>query len=200
LLLEVAYHEPVRTGLAGIVVLVLWADVAAENQRTPSAKAAGQQIETYESAEIDPSGNIRIITSDRRTIMVMKDLEQTSFEPPLVSPDRTAVGAQANYSNCCTSYDVPLKLVVYSHGKAHRFKGVELPIFQWHFADSGTRVAYSQEPVHFGCEIHYELRDIESERLVETADIPEPCGQRPDPPPTTIPLWVKQLQDSLRPR
>jgi hypothetical protein len=179
---------------------MLWADVAAEHPRTVSATAAGQPVETYESAEIDSSGNVRIRSSDGRTVTVTKDLEQTSFEPPVVSPDRTAVGAQANYSNCCTSYDIPLKLVVYSRGKTHRFKGVELPIFQWHFADDGTRVAYSQEPVHFGCEIHYELRDIDSERLLETADIPEPCGLRPDPPPTTIPLWVKQLQDSLRPR
>ena len=75
----------------------------------------------------------------------------------------------------------------------HRFTGVGLPIFQWHFADDGTRVAFGQEPVHFGCEVHYELRDILSERLIDSADVPQPCGQRPNPPAMTIPKWVTEL-------
>jgi hypothetical protein len=181
--------------LGGIaLVLVLPNPTAAQAQRTQLVPdASARQFETYESAEIDLKGNLRITTSDNRTILVPKEGEQSSFRKPTVSPDRTAVGAQADYPNCCTSYDIPLQLVVYSNGKVHRFKGVGLPIFQWHFADSGTRVAYGQEPVHFGCETHYELRDIQSERLIEAADVPQPCGQRPDPPETTIPNWVKEL-------
>lgn len=155
--------------------------------------ASTQQVETYESAEIDPNGSLRITASSGRVIMLPKEGEQSSFRNPTVSPDRTAVGAQADYPNCCTSYDIPLQLVVYSKGTVHRFRGIGLPIFQWHFADGGSRVAYGQEPVHFGCETHYELRDIQSERLIDSADIPQPCGQRPDPPQTTIPNWVKEL-------
>jgi hypothetical protein len=97
------------------------------------------------------------------------------------------------FLNCCTSYDVPLRLVVYAEGKVHRFTGVNLPIFGWAFADGGTRVAYGQEPVHFGCTTHYELRHIESERLIEAVDIPQPCGQIPDPGVVTIPPWVADL-------
>ena len=97
------------------------------------------------------------------------------------------------FPNCCTSYDVPLRLVVYAAGKVHRFTGVNLPIFEWAFADGGTRVAYGQEPVPFGCATHYELRDIESERLIEAVDIPQPCGQIPNPGPVTIPPWVADL-------
>lgn len=59
--------------------------------------------------------------------------------------------------------------------------------------DGGTRVAYGQEPVHFGCATHYELRDIESERLIEAVDIPQPCGQAPDPKPVEIPQWVADV-------
>jgi hypothetical protein len=97
------------------------------------------------------------------------------------------------FRNCCTSYDVPLQLVVYSSGKAHRFTGDGSPIFQWAFADSGTRIAYGQEPVHFACATHYELRDIESGRLVDSVDVPQSCGQRPDPQPVMIPDWVAKL-------
>src|SRR5205085_2397995 len=84
-------------------------------------------------------------------------------------------------------------VVVYSAAKVHRFKGVGLPIFQWGFADAGTRVAYGQTTVHFGCETHYERRDIESERLIDSVDVPEPCGQAPEPKPVKIPQWVADL-------
>jgi hypothetical protein len=151
------------------------------------------RLARYESAAIDANGDLAIVTANGLTITVRKEDGQTSFSAPLLAPSRTAVGAQAMFPNCCTSYDIPLQLVVYAVGKVHRFTGVNLPIFQWAFADGGTRVAYGQEPVHFGCATHYELRDIESERLIEAADIPQPCGQIPNPTPVTIPQWVADL-------
>ena len=151
------------------------------------------QPATYTTAEIDSTGGLLITTSDGRTIVVPKEGEQQSFGVPVMSDDRTAVGAQAYYANCCTSYDIPLQLVVHANGKLHRFTGNSLPIFQWHFADAGTRVAFGQEPVHFGCEVHYELREIRSERLIDSADVPQPCGLRPDPPAVPVPRWVREL-------
>ena len=151
-------------------------------------------METYQSAVINTTGGLVITTSDQRTIVVPKEGEQSAFSKPVVSSARTAVGAQAQFPNCCTSYDIPLQLVIYSNGKVHRFAGIGLPIFQWHFADGGTRVAYGQEPVHFGCSIHYELRDIQSERLIDSADVPEPCGQNPDPEAVHAPKWVDDLE------
>lgn len=105
------------------------------------------QRETYTEVAIDSSGALRIATSDGRTIVVPKEGDQRSLGEPILSTDRTAVGSQAYYENCCTSYDIPLQLVVYSNGKVHRFTGDGLPIFQWHFADRGTQVAFGQEPV-----------------------------------------------------
>jgi hypothetical protein len=93
------------------------------------------------------------------------------------------------FGNCCTSYDIPLQVVIYSRGKTHRFGG-GLAIFDWHFADEGRRVVFSQQTVHFACSVHRELRDITSERLLATADIPEVCGQIPDPPNVEVPKWV----------
>jgi len=151
------------------------------------------RVETYQSAAIDADGNLVITRADQEKILIAKVDDQTSFEALILSPDRTAVGAQALFANCCTSYDIPLRLVVYANGKAHWFTGIGLPIFHWHFSDHGTRVAYSQETVHFACSIHYELRDIESERLVESADIAEECGQFPLPKAINIPTWVTEL-------
>ena len=112
---------------------------------------------------------------------------------PILSSARTAVGAQAKFLNCCTPYDIPSQLVIYSNGKVHRFTGIGLPIFQWRFVNGGTCVAFGQEPVHFGCSTHYELRDVLSERLIDSADIPEPCGQIPEPRVVKIPKWVTEL-------
>ena len=169
---------------------------AAQTQR--SGPTGAPRVETYRSVAIDARGSLVITTTDQKTIVVPKEGEQSSFSAPIVSSAGTAVGAQAEFPNCCTSYDIPLQLVIYANGKVHRFTGIGLPIFQWHFADGGTRVAFGQEPVHSGCSIHYELRDIQSERLIESADVPEPCGQIPDPPVVKIPKWVTDLNSDRK--
>lgn len=177
--------------MRALLTVIMLLQVALGVTQTPNTGAPSP--ETYDSAAIDGNGDLVIVKSNRQSVIVRKEGEQTAFSAPVVSSARTAVGAQAMFSNCCTSYDIPLHLVVYSGGRVHRFKGVGLPIFRWAFSDGGTRVAYGQEPVHFGCATHYELRDIESEHLLEDVDAPQPCGQIPNPKPVTIPPWVANL-------
>lgn len=159
----------------------------------PTRAADARRVETYESVAIDAEGSLVITTSDHRTIVVRREGDQTAFANPIISTGRTAVGAQAEFKNCCTSYDIPLELVIYANGTVHRFTGIGLPIFKWQFVDGGTRVAFGQEPVHFGCSVHYELRDVQSERLIDSADVPEPCGLVPNPPAAQVPKWVAEL-------
>jgi hypothetical protein len=149
-------------------------------------------VERYDSVTVDARGNLVIVKAGGGRVVVRKVEGQTEFDSPEISSAGTAVGAQAMFHNCCTSYDLPMQIVVYANGRVHRFKG-ELPIFQWGFADSGTQVAYSQEPVHFGCSVHYELRAIASGRLLDQADVPEPCGENPNPAPVKVPGWVTSL-------
>lgn len=176
------------------VVALVWFQAGVSADQAPRKQPASTAIETYASAAIDSDGNLRITTSDHRTIVVRKAPGQSAFRGPVLSTDRTAVGAQADYPNCCTSYDIPLQLVVYADGTSHWFAG-SLPIFDWQFMDGGKRVAYGQQTVHWACSIHYELRDISSERLLESADIPEPCGQTPNPPAVAMPKWVIELRE-----
>ena len=156
--------------------------------------AIAQTPEMYQSAALDTNGNLSIVATNGGTVTVRKEGEQTTFAAPVISSSKAAVGAQAMFPNCCTSYDIPLQVMVYAAGKVHRFTGINLPIFEWAFTADGKRVAYGQEPVHFGCATHYELRDIESERLVDSVDIPQACGQIPDPKPVAIPPWVADLR------
>ena len=150
--------------------------------------------ETYRAVVVDAEGRLVVTAADGRATVVPKSPGQRSWGTPILSDDRRAVGVQELHPNCCTSYDLPLALVVFSEGTAHRFTGNGLPIFAWHFADQGTRVAYGQEPAHFGCAIHYELREITSERLIDSADVPQPCGENTSPPSRALPGWVSALR------
>jgi hypothetical protein len=187
-----AVLDDLQVGCA-VLALVLLPAVA-----TGQAAVEAQRAETYEAVTVDVDGSLVITTSDRRTIVLRREGEQTGFANPIISAGGAAVGAQAEFRNCCTSYDIPLQLVIYVNGTVHRFNGNGLPIFRWHFVDGGMRVAYAQEPVHFGCSVHYELRDVHSERLIDSTDVPEPCGQMPNPPPVTTPTWVADLDAKTR--
>jgi hypothetical protein len=173
-----------------VLILILLCEVPAAMVMSESRSANSPSSETYASATINADGQLVISKTNGQSVLIRKEREQTAFSEPLISSERTAVGAQAMFANCCTSYDIPLQLVVYAGGKVHRFKGIGLPIFQWGFAENGTRIAYGQEPVHFACATHYELRDIKSKRLIEAVDVPQACGQIPDPKPVKIPDWV----------
>jgi hypothetical protein len=167
--------------------------------------AQQQREEIYATANVGNDGDLHIMTTNGREIVVAKsddnrfvETQQAYFEKPELSDNQRAVGSRAFYRNCCTSYEIPLALVVYADGRTHRFTGSGLPIFLWHFADDGTMVAFGQEPVHFGCSVHYELREIRSERLIDSADVPEPCGQDPNPQPVKVPEWVTRLEQAQR--
>jgi hypothetical protein len=185
--------------LVAIVSLPFNASAQAPRIKRPLA-------ETYESAAIDADGNLQIVTADHKTITVRKGGyaragetfgTETAFQAPVISGDGRAVGAQAMFGNCCTSYDIPLQLVIRAAGKIHRFEG-RLAIFDWHFVDGGKRVAFSQQTVHFACSVHWELRDIATERLLASSDIPEPCGQIPEPPNMNVPKWVSGVVSGIK--
>jgi hypothetical protein len=180
------------TGACLAGVCLCWSLTAGVAQAQTRTRALAP--ETYVSATVDANGDMAITRADGHVIVVPKDGEQRAFSTPKVSGTGRAVGAQAMFGNCCTSYDIPLQVVVLLEGKVHRFTGIGLPMFQWGFADNGARIAYGQETVHFSCATHYELRDIRTERLIESIDVPRPCGQNPSPRPVKVPRWVGVLQ------
>ena len=149
--------------------------------------------ERFTAAAIGPDGALVVTRADGQTRRIPKSTDQTAFQDPALSPDGTAAGAQAMYANCCTSYDIPLALVVYSNGRIHRFSGNALPIWKWRF-EGEDGVAYSQTTVHGGCSDHYELRDIGSERLLDSTDVWQDAPNCPPPGgPPRMPGWAKRL-------
>ena len=153
--------------------------------------AAGDR---FVHAETEELSELRLKTSKGRKIVV-NNLEQTEYDQITISPDGKAVGWLALYPNPSTSYPIPLKLFIFSEGELHTFEGKGLPIWQWQFTDDGKRVALEQETVHGGLGIHYELREISTDRLVAefnpTVDKngqPEPNQKKPD--------WVSRLDSA----
>lgn len=141
---------------------------------------------TYRRVEVDQQGQLRIITSEGREIVPRKDKDQVGFDKPSISIDRRVVGWLALYPNCCTSYPIPLKLVILVNGRQRMFTGVGLAVWRWAFSEDGKRVAFEQETVHGGLGVHYELRDISTGRLVSKFDRD---SERPGEPPA----WVQAL-------
>jgi hypothetical protein len=146
----------------------------------------------YVQAGIDQAGQLRIVIKNGREIVPKKDAEQVAFDKPAISQDGRAVGWVALYPNCCTSYPIPMKLMVLSNGRVRTFTGGGLPVWQWSFQNGGKRVAFEQETVHGGLGIHYELRDVATGRLI--AEYNPAVG--PDNQPLSIqnvPTWVEEL-------
>ena len=142
--------------------------------------------ETYVHATVDQRGHLRIVTTDHRAIVSKKDLGQVGFAMAAIAPDRRTVGWLALYPSCCTSYPIPLQLVLYASGKRRTFTGNGLPVWRWCFAAGGTQVAFKQETVHGGGGVHDELREVATERFI--------AAYNPNPDvPGDPPRWVADV-------
>lgn len=125
----------------------------------------------------------------------MREHEQVGFAKPQVSPDGGAVGWLAEYANCCTSYPIPLKLMIQTNGIVRTYSGRGLPVWRWAFLAGGTQFAFEQETTHGGLGIHYELRDVASGRLLAEYE-PEVGPDNRTLPTQTVPRWVTELDAS----
>jgi hypothetical protein len=191
---------PLSTMRSFVRLATVWIALLLPVHAAGQAPPASSANETYERAEVDGAGDLVITTTDGRSVRIPRNDDQAGFSSIRIAPDRTAVGARADYDNCCTSYPLARQLLVYSKGRLHRFKGIELPIFEWGFVGGKGRVAFGQTTAHFGCAMHYELYDIDVERQIASVDMPLPCGQIPNPKPAREPKWVRDLNASWQDR
>ncbi len=142
--------------------------------------------ETFERADVDQQGRLRIVTSTGRVIVPVAKKDQVGFDRPSISADRRAVGWLALFPNCCTSYPIALSVGVYTNGRQRTFTGNDLAVARWSFTVDGKQLAFRQETVHGGNGVHYELRDVSTGRRLAIYD--------PDPEkPANPPGWVRTL-------
>jgi len=138
----------------------------------------------YIEATVDTAGQLHIVTADQRDIIPERENEQVGFDQPAISEDHTTVGWLALYPHCCTSYPIPLALVIYRNGHVVHTFGEHFPVWKWRFEAHGTQVAFAQETVHGHFGVHYELRDLVSGQVIAAHD--------GDPEPDA-PQWIRDV-------
>jgi hypothetical protein len=148
---------------------------------------------TYRRADIDSTGQVRIVLSSNRVIRPSRDSGQVGFEQVAMSADHRIVGWVGIYPNCCTSYPIPLRLVLLRAGGGRTVINNDLPIWQWAYSADGRSVAIRQAPVHFAAMTSYERRDIRTGRLLATAQSDS------TKPPSALPVWARDVMQRQAP-
>ncbi len=98
-------------------------------------------------ADCGTDGKAHITYSDKSEKIVEAQNGQIGCEHSIVASDGSTVGWSVLVKNCCTSYPIPTKVVVYRSGK-RRIISPDQMIWDWRFIDKGDRLAILSGPVH----------------------------------------------------
>lgn len=107
-----------------------------------------------------------------------------------LAQDRQTLGWTINVENCCTSYSIPLSVVVFQHKQVlHTFRQGEM-VWGWMFLEGGKQVAVVYGPTH-GPEVgDYRLYDVKTGKLLsEVSGDADTQSLKSD-----APEWAKLLQ------
>lgn len=142
---------------------------------------------------------LSVMRSDGKSMRAPKLSKQIAFDSPRVSPDGKRVGWLTLMPNCCTSYPVPMALVILKGDKIERVIKEDQCIFEWTFERGGSAVAYWSSALHGTDYKAFVLRDIRSGKVLDRYTIPEselvdPTGEakRADAV-DAAPSWVKEV-------
>lgn len=153
---------------------------------------AASMADTFRAAQLSADNKaLQVTTAHGGTLAAPTLPDQVEFGSPRVSPDGSHVGWLALEANCCTSYAVPMTLVVMD-GQHHvqTFIGNGLPIFDWCFLPDSKSVAYMQTVLHGTNFEHYERRSLPGGRLLAEYDYPDdPAGNAAAR--KNAPAWVR---------
>jgi hypothetical protein len=123
-----------------------------------------------EKAYVGVDGSVHIVETGRGVRAVPKEKDQVGSGELRIADDQKTVGWLAEYENCCTSYAIPLKLVIYRDGKVRQRLCDGLMTYDWKFWEGGTQAAFCSGTVHGDSGGHCELHDASSGRTVDTLD------------------------------
>lgn len=127
----------------------------------------------FSSAVITAGGRsleYRTSNSAIETVPLLRD--QTGFRDAKVSSDSKLMGWLAEYPNCCTSYPIPLEIVVMDRNRTlHSFSGPQA-IFGWCFARGSKAVAFRQTALHGRSNEVFELRRVQDGKLLQRFVLP----------------------------
>jgi hypothetical protein len=115
------------------------------------------------------------------------------FSGVQLAEDRETLGWTINVENCCTSYSIPLSVVVFRHRQVlHTFRQGQM-VWSWLFVQGGEQIAVVFGPTH-GTEVgDHRLYDVKTGKVIsETWGGESTQTLKPD-----APELAKRLQDRL---
>jgi hypothetical protein len=126
------------------------------------------------------------------------EAEQEGYAQPQVSRDGKVAGWVALNASCCTSYPLPITLVLLRADRSMVRIDEVLPIWAWKFEQDGTAVAYRQRTTHGTSTITYKLIRIRDRKLIGQYECFSEDASSESP---HVPNWVWSIADEcpLRP-
>jgi hypothetical protein len=150
------------------------------------------------------TGPLHVIYSDRtETVQTLPPLKASTdkeivsnavgFSGVELAQDRKTLGWTINVENCCTSYSIPLSVVVLQHKRVlHTFDQGQM-VWGWMFLEGGKQVAVVFGATH-GPEVgDYRLFDVKTGKLLSEVSGDEYTQSLK----TDAPEWAKRLQDRI---
>jgi hypothetical protein len=141
-----------------------------------------------ERAGKEMDGAIRLVFQDGTSVRIAPEAPEEgskdppSYSHPRIADDRRTVGWLIEYPNCCTSYPVPLVLVIYRDGTPLLRLRDGLMMYDWYFLDGGREVVFHADTVHFTRAPHAVRVESATGRVLErfdgTADERSPAWTR----------------------
>lgn len=111
------------------------------------AAVAAPKSPHYVRAYKGKHGLVHLVTQNGHERVMPKLPQQVQVESLKISPDHRVAGWLVDYPNCCTSYPIPLRLVLVSGARKHSISPVQM-IWNWCFVKKGKQVAVASGPVH----------------------------------------------------
>lgn len=130
-------------------------------------------------------GVIHIVDDSGKDTIPPKEKDQVASSDPKISADQQTAGWLVDYENCCTSYPIPLTLVLYRNGKVVQRIAPGQMIYDWHFWKN-DEVAVSDGPTHNPSGPQNYLYDVRTGKLIQ-----EWHGEYGDKPP----VWAEGLRN-----
>ena len=155
------------TNVVGVVFVLLGAGLLGHAQRASDRPVQWSLIDRVDKED---NGCVRIGYGDGIEVRPAIAKDQVGCTKVVVASDKQTVGWLAEYPNCCTSYPIPLILVLYRHGEViHTVRDGQM-MYDWHWWAGGTQVVYHADTVHGNFSPHSVLVDVDTGRVLARWD------------------------------
>ena len=103
--------------------------------------------QTVTSASVRTDGKVSVLYSKHPLKEIPAEEGQVGCENVRIALDRRTVAWSVLIENCCTSYPVPVEIVVYRDSKKILISPGQM-VWEWRFIGRGERIAVLSGPVH----------------------------------------------------